>query len=122
MSYIGEKNGKVYAPGWFLADDEHCTRETRNIPQSMGVNGTDGKYVPMGTVYPAVGSSAEGIVYEDVDVTNGASAGSVVTGGTIIAARIPLAETQLTASTITALQGKGLKLLMGSEPAVTRPY
>jgi len=121
MSMIGNSNGKVYAPGYFLLHDEDCDRETRNIPASMGVDGKDGKYVPMGTVYPAVGASATGIVYEDVDVTNGASAGSVVTRGTVIKSRIPLSVEQLTASTLTALGNKGFKFV-DADPSVTRPY
>lgn len=123
MSFIQNDNSsKVYAPGYFLAHPENAERETRTIPQSMGVTGKDGKYVPAGTVFPEVGSNAEGIVYEDVDVTSGDMPGSVVTKGDVWVQRIPLTEEQMTASTLTALQGKGFSLLMGSVLPVVRPY
>ena len=91
MSFINANKGKVYAPGYFLAyNDENVTRETKEIPQSLAeteANGT--KYVPMGTVYPSNDANAEGIVYEDVDVTTGNMPGSVVTAGTIYEDRLP---------------------------------
>lgn len=120
MSFIkNDTSSKVYAPGYFLAHEE-CTRETREIPQSMGVDTSDGgKYVPMGTVFPAVGETAEGIVYEDVDVTTGNMPGSVVTRGEVFTGRIPLSTEQLTASTVAALEAKGFKFV--EESAVTRP-
>ena len=70
MSFITNKTeGKEYAPGYFL-DHEECVRKTTEIPASMAVTAADGsKYVPMGTIFPANGAAAVGIVYEDVDVT-----------------------------------------------------
>ena len=84
MSYIGTvEQGKAYEAGYFLAHEE-CTRETREIPQSMATTLSNGaKYVKMGTPYPSNDANAVGIVYEDVDVTNGNAAGSVVTRGVI---------------------------------------
>ena len=121
MSFIkNDETSKVYAPGYFLSHEE-CTRETREIPQSMATDAADGsKYVPMGTVYPETGDNAEGIVYEDVDVTLGNMPGSVVTRGEVFTGRIPLSNEQLTASTVTALEAKGFKFVEESE--VTRPY
>lgn len=120
MSFIqNDENSKVYAPGYFLAHEE-CTRETREMKQSDAVTRADGaKYIPMGTVYPEVGENAEGIVYEDVDVTAGNAPGSVVTKGEVFKNRIPLSEEQLTGSTLTALGAKGF--VFRDEPAVTRP-
>lgn len=122
MSFIqNDETSKVYAPGYFLANNEDCTRETREIPQSLATTADNGsKYVPMGTVFPETGDNAEGIVYEDVDVTLGNMPGSVVTKGEVFTGRIPLAISQLTASTVTALEGKGFKFVDDSE--VTRPY
>lgn len=120
MSFNQDNTSKVYAPGYFLSHEE-CTRETREIPQSMAVSTDEGgKYVPMGTVFPEVGENAEGIVYEDVDVTTGNMPGSVVTKGEVFTGRIPLSTEQLTASTVTALETKGFKFIEESE--VTRPY
>ena len=65
MSFIGNETGKAYAPGWFLAHEE-CERKTYEIPQTGATTADNGgKYVKMGAVYPANGSSAIGIVYEE---------------------------------------------------------
>lgn len=119
MSFVGKvQHGQTYAPGWFLANNEDCTRETRQIKQD-GAEIADGgaKYVPMGTVYPSNDSSAEGIVYEDVDVTTGDMPGSVVTKGEIYEDRLP--ET-IDGDAKTALEDKGF--IFKTAPKVTRPY
>lgn len=94
---INENTGKVYAAGYFLADPEHCTRETRTIKAddaSVKTADNGGKYVPMGATYKVAGTgkgespTVVGVVFEDVDVTNGDAAGSVVTSGTIIKDRL----------------------------------
>lgn len=101
MSFISEKhNGQVYAPGWFLAHEE-CERKTREIPQAGATTAADGtKYVKMGTVYPANDATAEGIVYEDVDVTNGNMPGSVVLKGTVYEDRLPEAADTYSSATV----------------------
>lgn len=123
---VNHSDSTVYAPGWFLANNEDCTRETRNIPASMGKSARDGKYVPMGTVYPEQGEDAEGLVYEDVDVSWGDMPGSVVTKGEVYLDRLQYllngsAQYYLNGSTIQALEQKGFKFIE-HEPTVTRPY
>ena len=101
MSFIGNvEQGKVYAPGWFLAHEE-CERKTREITQA-GATTTDngGKYVKMGTVYPANDATAEGIVYEDVDVTTGNMPGSVVLKGVVYEDRLPEAVDTYSSATV----------------------
>lgn len=117
MSFIGAvEQGKVYAPGWFLAHEE-CVRETRQIPQSEATTADDGgKYVKMGTVFPSNDANAVGIVYEDVDVTTGNMPGSVVTKGVVYSDRLPVT---LADNAKTALEAKGFTFL--TSPAVTRP-
>ena len=120
MSFYAASTGVSYAPGWFLADNEHCTRETRQIAANhaqvkTAANG--GKYVPMGAIWPSNDANAVGIVYEDVDVTTGNMPGSVVTAGTIYADRLPAAAAS---AAKTALEGKGFKFITAA-PAVTRP-
>lgn len=90
MSFIYEKEeGKVYEAGWFLAVDELVERKTKTIAQSGAVVAEDGaKYVPMGTAWPSNDENAVGIVYEDVDVTSGNMAGSVVTKGVVYEDRL----------------------------------
>lgn len=116
MSFIGNvEQGKTYAPGWFLAHEE-CERKTREISQT-GATTVDGKkYVKMGTVYPSNDANAEGIVYEDVDVTSGNMPGSVVLSGVVYEDRLPVT---IANAAKTALQGKGFTFV--TTPAVTRP-
>lgn len=92
MSFIYEPElGKVYEAGWFLAEDEPVTRETKTIFQSGATEtGSGSKYVKAGTAYPSNDSNAIGIVYEDVDVTSGDMAGSVVTKGVVYEDRLAI--------------------------------
>lgn len=112
MSFIGKtQHGQTYAPGWFMANNEDCTRETRQITKS------DSDIVPMGTIYPTNDSSAEGIVYEDVDVSTGDMPGSVVTKGEVYEDRLPVTIDE---DAKTALEGKGF--IFKTSPKVERPY
>lgn len=118
MSYIGhDTTARTFAPGWFLAKAE-CERKTREMSAEGATTTADGtKYVPMGTIYPANDATAEGIVYEDIDVTNGNKAGSVVLSGVVYEDR--LAEAVDTAAK-TALEGKGFTFV-ATAPEVVRP-
>ena len=120
MAFTGKTEGVTYAPGYFLANNEDCTRLTKNFKASEngtnitvkdGPNGS--KYVPMGSVYKE-SESPIGIVYEDVDVTLGEAAGSVVTAGTVYKDRL-LADDQETAASIDTIT------LIDEAPKVTRP-
>lgn len=119
MSFIGGRTGKGFEPGWFLANNEDCTRETRQISQTGATTTEDGgKYVKMGTVYSVTEDDVTdyiGFVYEDVDVTSGDMPGSVVTKGEVYEDRLP--ET-LTSAVKTALEAKGFKFT--TVPTVTR--
>lgn len=102
MSFIGEiKEGKTYAPGWFLVNNEDCTRLTKTIAQSGAVTEADGtKYVPMGTAFPSNDSNAIGLTYEDVDVTTGDMPGSVVTKGEVYEDRLAVTGANYSAVTL----------------------
>ena len=119
MSFIGGvKQGKTYAPGYFLAHEE-CTRETREMPASgdlVTTTAEGAKYVKAGTIFPANDATAVGIVYEDVDVSTGAMPGSVVTKGEVITTRLHTAPAN---AAKTALEALGIKFV--TEGAVTRP-
>ena len=119
MSFISNpRTGHAYAPGWFLVDDEDCTRETRTISATgVAADADGGKHVPMGTIFPANGATAIGILYEDVDVTNGDMPGSVVTSGTVYLDRLPTAPA---AAAKTALEALGFKFVTAA-PTTTRP-
>lgn len=120
MSFImNDHQGVTYAPGWFLVNNEDCSRFTKTIPQSLATTAADGsKYVKMGTVFPSNDANAIGIVYEDVDVTSGSMPGSVVTKGEVYKDRLAgtLAQTAQT-----ALEAKGF-IFVNTSPTVTRPY
>lgn len=90
MSFIGAGHrGQTYAPGWFLVNNEDCSRFTKTIPQSLATTEADGtKYVKMGTAFPSNDANAIGIIYEDVDVTSGNMPGSVVTKGEVYEDRL----------------------------------
>lgn len=120
MSLIGAViKGRDFAPGWFLESAVGVVRKTRQISATEGKEREDGgKYVPMGTVWPANDATAEGIVYEDVDVTTGDMPGSVVLAGRVYEDRLP---EKLADAAKTALAEKGFTFIAES-PAVTRPY
>ncbi len=92
MSFNQNTNGRVYAPGWFLAEEE-CSRETAEISASHSQAVTIGatKIVPAGAVIPSNDGNAKGILYEDVEVTTGNMPGSIVTKGTVYEDRLPAA-------------------------------
>ncbi|MBR0090227.1 MAG: hypothetical protein IJP92_00795 [Lachnospiraceae bacterium] len=114
MSFIDGQKNVMYQPGYFLAREE-CTRETRQMPQAGAQTAANGgKYVPMGTIFPADDATAIGIVYEDVDVSSGDMPGSVVTAGTVYENRLTISS-----AAKTALEGLGFKFV--ADPAVTRP-
>lgn len=121
MSFINEKDGKCYAPGWFLASETGVERKTREIAQDHENVQTDDdgyKYVPGGSIYPSNDSEAEGIIYENVNVSTGNMPGSVVVQGTVYADR--LAE-EISDEAQEALGDLGFTFV-DETPEATRPY
>lgn len=116
MSFTASAQGTTFEAGWFLVDDEQCLRETATVAadhaQKVTRNGRT--IVPAGAVIPANGATAKGILYEDIDVTDGAAPGSIVTEGVIYGDRLPAA---LDSDAATALTGIKVK----TSPAVVRP-
>lgn len=120
MSFIQtpEFSGKGWEAGYFLVDDENCTRVTAEISASHAavVTRADGtKYVPAGAVIPSNNSSAVGILYENVDVTTGNMPGSIVTAGVVYKDRLPVA---IDSDAVSALTGITFDTY---EPTITRP-
>ena len=76
------------------------------------------KIIKHGTVYPSDSASAIGIVYGDVDVTEGDNAGSLMVAGHYLENK--LASGSITSEAKTALSAKGL--FASTEPEVVRPY
>lgn len=54
-------------------------------------NSVGRKIVSAGTIYPANDATAEGIVYTDVDVTDGPQPGSLIVEAYILEERLPVA-------------------------------
>ena len=125
MSFIGEVGqGKIYAPGYFLAHEE-CVRETRQFAQNSALVVTadnGGKYVPMGTAYPTNDGNAIGITYEDVDVSTGNMPGSVVTEGVVIEGRLAITGADYDSVTLKNLvspKAQGWQERSGTSPNYT---
>lgn len=118
MSHIASSSGYGFAAGYFLKDDENCVRETATIAANHAQKVTrNGRViVPMGAVIPSNTASAKGILYEDIDVTNGDHEGSIVTAGKIYGDRLPAALASAAASALTGIE------VTAASPSVTRPY
>ena len=117
MSFTSSTTGTIFEAGHFLVDDEQCLRLSTTISanHAQKVTRNERVIVPAGAVIPANGSTAVGILYEDIDVTNGDAFGSIVTKGTIYGDRLPAA---LDSDAATALTG--IKVIPAA-PAITRP-
>lgn len=117
MSMISSTTGTTFEAGFFLVDDERCTRQSMTIAanHAQRVTRNGRTIVPMGAVIPANGATAKGILYEDVDVTDGAAAGSVVTEGTVYGDRLPAALAEAATKALTQIH------VIATSPTVTRP-
>lgn len=90
----------------FLASEVGLITKSVNIPDTGVTADSDGlKIVKAGTVWPANDATAKGILFEDVDVTNGAHAGSLIIAGRVFGNRLHTAPDALA---ITPLEAKGL--------------
>ena len=105
MSFTASASGTIFAAGHFLVDDEACLRETATIAADHGqivtLNGR--KIVPAGAFVPSRGSSSKGLLYEDIDVTDGAAPGSIVTKGKVYEDRLPQAANSDAKSALTGI-------------------
>jgi hypothetical protein len=99
MPYVTNTSG-TFKPN-FLDSEVGLVSKTYEIPANMGVMDDDGihKTVAAGTPYPADGSTAIGIVYQDVDVTYGDRAGAVLVAGRVLTDRLSITEDAKTALT-----------------------
>lgn len=71
------------------ADPKTFTYQISDTGVTADANGR--KVVKSGTVYPLNDATAVGIVYTDVDVTNGPQPGSLMVEGYVHEARLPVA-------------------------------
>ena len=114
MSHVYRVNG-TFRPN-FLESEVGLVLKTYQIPDTMGTEDEYGnKIVSAGTVFPSNDGSAVGIVFDDVDVTQGDHEGSVMLAGRVLKDRLNVqsaAETPLKASGIVFVDA----------PEVTRGY
>ena len=114
MGYIKETKTTVLPN--FLASEVGLITKTYNIASSGVVADDQGdKIVKGGTIYPTNDSGAEGIVFDDVDVSKGDHAGSLIVAGRIYKNRL---HTPPEAEAITALNALGI--IFVEAPETTR--
>lgn len=118
MSYFdGPNRGYGWAAGYFLADGETCLRKSATISNSHAQVETRGerKVVPAGAVIPSNNGNAVGILYEDIDVTEGPKMGSIVVEGTVFEDKLPAAIEAAAESAMTGIT------VITTSPATSRP-
>ena len=118
MSFIATENGRGFEAGYFLLADEKCVRVTKTISAEHAQAATlaDGrKVVPAGAIWPSNDGEAQGIVYEDIDVTNGDAPGAVVVAGKVYADRLPAAAES---AAVTAMADIAF---VAASPEIVRP-
>lgn len=107
MSYFeGPNRGYGWAAGHFLVNDETCVRKTMTIDANhaqVQTRDNGRKVVPAGAIIPSNDGNARGILFEDVDVTEGAAPCSVVTEGIVYEDRLPAAIENAAASVMTGI-------------------
>ena len=83
---------KLYAGNNILASEIGLIQKTKQGTQDMAVEEGGRKIIKAGTVFPKNDASAEGVVFEDVDMTNdGKRPISVIIAGRVIEANLPVA-------------------------------
>lgn len=119
MSFIREdQKGRDFNAGYFLESEVGVVRKTRQISDEDAVDMNGEKIVPAGTVWPTNDASAEGFVYEDVNVTSGDMPGSVVLAGRVYEDRLPVS---FGSGAKEALEEKGF-VFIETSPEIERPY
>ncbi|MEK3974737.1 hypothetical protein [Psychrobacillus sp. FSL K6-1267] len=90
MPYVSETRN--YSRVNFLASSK--VQSFTTLVSDVGVTAVEGKkIVKAGTIYPANDATAKGIIYNDVDVTNGPQPGALIVEGYILEERLPTAPT-----------------------------
>lgn len=77
-----------------LASD-HFTTQTCTVTTAMGVDVDGRKIVKAGTIFPANDATAVGIIFHDVDVTDGDQPAAYIDHGAVYINRLPVAPDAL---------------------------
>lgn len=97
---------KFYSGNNILASEIGLIQKTKEGTQAMAVEEDGRKIIKAGTVFPANDATAEGIVFEDVDITYDEKRPiSVIIAGRVIEANLPV---ELAEAAKTALVANGL--------------
>lgn len=83
---------KFYSGNNILASEIGLIQKTKQGTQDMAVEEDGRKVIKAGTVFPTNDAKAEGVVFEDVDMTNDEKRPiSVIIAGRVIEANLPVA-------------------------------
>lgn len=98
----------------FLESEVGLVLKTHQIPDDLGVAEGSRLVVKAGTPYPADDITAIGLVFTDVDVTNGDAIGSVLVAGRVLIDRLDISE-----EAVDVLSAYGLKFVDSTGAVVT---
>ena len=85
------KTEKFYSSNNILSSEVGLVLKTRQLTQEMAIEEDGRKIIKAGVVFPANDTTAEGVVFEDVDMTDDtARPGSVIIAGRVIEDRLPV--------------------------------
>lgn len=97
----------------FLASATGLIRESCTVlATGVTADSYGRKIVPAGTILPANDATATGILFEDVDVTEGDHEGSLIIAGRIFSDRLPVAPAE---AAIPVLKASGIYLVTSDE-------
>lgn len=88
----------------FLASAKYQNFTYQVSDTGVTANADGRKIVPAGTVYPANDATAIGILFNDVDVTEGPQPGAVMVEGYVLEARLPVAPDALAKAELTEIK------------------
>ncbi|MDR0914998.1 MAG: hypothetical protein LBM65_07575 [Oscillospiraceae bacterium] len=84
----GTKNEVLMYP-----DNYQAFAQSFETTDATAVTQNGKKIIKAGTIWPANGAAARGIVFNDVDVTNGTATGAVIFEGSVLIPRLPAVPT-----------------------------
>lgn len=90
---------------------------TASSTSALAVTENGRKVIKAGTVYPSNDALAKGIIFQDVDVTDGDAAAPLMVAGHYYSDKLGVTVAE---AAIAAFKAQGL--FGEEEPAVTRPY
>ena len=79
------------------------TKTVQVVAEGVSANADGEKIVPAGTVYPANDATAKGIIFEDVNVTDGDRIASLIVAGRVLQNRLPVAVNSAAKPVLAAL-------------------